>query len=147
MSRAASKQKFKMVQVELARASDFGANDKTFIVNTHLGEYLNYNDSILCYDLEAMNINNLDELEHSSRLVPPVVPVRKTFPRFRKMQKHRIWKLKELEKEGIDDNNFHKKNNPARQVNKDKEMFLRDIEEDVEFRGQIDLYRVHYYYI
>jgi nonsense-mediated mRNA decay protein 3 len=134
-----------MVQVELARATDFGNNDKTFIVNTHLGEYLNYNDSILCYDLEAMAINNLDELEHQNRLVPPVVPVRKTFPRFRKRQKHRIWKLKELEKEGIDDNNFHKKNNPARQANKDKEMFFRDIEEDVELRHQIDLYRVNIY--
>lgn len=73
-----------MVQVELARASDFGVNDKTFIVNTHLGEFLNYNDSILCYDLEAMTINELDELDNSNKLVPPVVPVRKTFPRFRK---------------------------------------------------------------
>jgi len=27
-----------MVQVEVARASDFGHNDRTFIVNTHLGE-------------------------------------------------------------------------------------------------------------
>jgi nonsense-mediated mRNA decay protein 3 len=142
VSRAASKQKFKMVQVEVARAADFGVNDKTFIVNTHLGEFLNFNDSILCYDLEAMTINELDELDNSNRLVPPVVPVRKTFPKFRKRQKHRIWKLKELDKEHIDENNYHKKNNPAKNKDKDKEMFLRDIEEDVELRHQIDLYRV-----
>jgi hypothetical protein len=42
--------------------------------------------------------------------------------------------LKELNKEGLDDNNFHKKNNPGKQKDKDKEMFLRDIEEDVELR-------------
>jgi hypothetical protein len=41
VSRAAAKNKFKMVQVEIARKDDFGKNDKTFIVNTHLGEILN----------------------------------------------------------------------------------------------------------
>ena len=51
---AASKQKFKMVRLELARASDYGHNDTTFIVNTHLGEVINYNDTVLAYDLNQM---------------------------------------------------------------------------------------------
>ena len=51
---AASKQKFKMVRLELARASDYGQTDKTFIVNTHLGEVINYNDTVLAYDLNQM---------------------------------------------------------------------------------------------
>ncbi len=45
-----------MVQVEVARAADFGRNNKTFIVNTHLGEVLNYNDTVLAYDLDAINL-------------------------------------------------------------------------------------------
>jgi len=40
ISRAAKLHKFKMVQVELARMEDFGKNDTTFIVNTHLGDIL-----------------------------------------------------------------------------------------------------------
>jgi hypothetical protein len=36
--------------------SDFGNNDETFIINTHLGEFLNYNDTVLGYDLESMNL-------------------------------------------------------------------------------------------
>ncbi len=64
VSRAATKQRFKMVQVEVARTSDYGKNDKTFIVNTHLGEILNYNDTVLGYDLEAININEFEELDH-----------------------------------------------------------------------------------
>ena len=40
-----------MVRLELARASDFGQTDQTFIVNTHLGEVINYNDTVLAYDL------------------------------------------------------------------------------------------------
>jgi nonsense-mediated mRNA decay protein 3 len=50
-SRAAVRQGFRQVQVEIARKEDFGVNDKTFIVNTHLGEILNFNDTVLGYDL------------------------------------------------------------------------------------------------
>jgi nonsense-mediated mRNA decay protein 3 len=84
VSKAAVKQKFKMVQVEIARAADFGKNDKTFIVNTHLGEILNYNDTVLGFDLEAMNMMDLEDFENKNNLVPPVVIVKKTFPKFRK---------------------------------------------------------------
>lgn len=52
-----------MVQVEIARKCDFGVNDKTFIVNTHLGETLNYNDTVLGFDLDMINLNELEELE------------------------------------------------------------------------------------
>ena len=50
-SRMAAKNKFKMIQVEIARKDDYGSNDKTFIANTHLGEFVNYNDTVLAYDL------------------------------------------------------------------------------------------------
>lgn len=50
-----------MVQVEVARKEDYGVNDKTFIVNTHLGEILNFNDTVLGYDLDAMNLADLEE--------------------------------------------------------------------------------------
>ena len=36
-SRAAAKQNFSMVRVELMRAEDFGTTDNTFMVHTHLG--------------------------------------------------------------------------------------------------------------
>lgn len=51
MSRAASKQKFHMVEVEIAKVEDFGKNDKTYIINTHLGTHLTFNDHVLGYDL------------------------------------------------------------------------------------------------
>lgn len=59
-------------------------NDKTFIVNTHLGEVLQYNDSVLGFDLDSMNLSDLDELSNINFNFPPVVLVRKTFPKFRK---------------------------------------------------------------
>lgn len=118
VSRAAARQKFKMVQIELARVSDFGVNDRTFIVNTHLGEILNYNDHVLGFDLEALNMMELEELDLKSNKfdLPPVVVVRKTYPKYRKMRKHRIWKLKHLEKEALDENNIHKKKDNKNQA-------------------------------
>lgn len=123
-----------MVQVEVARISDFGVNDRTFIINTHLGEILNYNDTVLAFDLDQININELEELDNKHP-VPPVVIVRKTYPKFRKRQKHRLWKLKHLDKEGIDDNNIHTKKDKNQAKNqKDYDMFLQDIEEEPELR-------------
>lgn len=52
VSRAAIKQKFKMVSVEVARKEDYGKNNQTYSVNTHLGENLNYFDTVLGFDLE-----------------------------------------------------------------------------------------------
>ena len=59
-SRAAIRQKFRQVQVEVARTADFGKNDTTFIVNTHLGEILNFNDTVLGYDMEFANVSEID---------------------------------------------------------------------------------------
>ena len=75
-----------MVQVEIARSSDLGKNDTTYIVNTHLGEILNYNDTVLCYDLVYLNANDLDIMDNQGKNMPEVVIVKKTFPKFKKRQ-------------------------------------------------------------
>lgn len=62
VSRATIKQKFKMVEVEVCRKSEYGTeNAQTFIVNTHLGEYLNYFDTVLGYDIDNMALGVLDD--------------------------------------------------------------------------------------
>jgi nonsense-mediated mRNA decay protein 3 len=146
VSRAAARQKFKMVQVEVARATDFGKNDKTFIVNTHLGEILNYNDTVLAYDLDAMNMMELDIMDSCNKSVPQVIIVKKTFPKFRKAQRERVWKLKNLAIEAIDDKNMHGKDKKTgkfkEKTDKDLEMFKDQIEDEMDLRGQINLYRV-----
>jgi nonsense-mediated mRNA decay protein 3 len=145
VSRAAARQKFKMVQVEIARASDFGKNDKTFIVNTHLGEILNYNDTVLCYDLDAMNMMELDIMDSCNKAMPQVIIVKKTFPKFRKVQRDRVWKLKHLAIKAVDDANIHKgkeKKGKPEKTNKDLEMFKNEIEDDMDMRSKINLYRV-----
>jgi nonsense-mediated mRNA decay protein 3 len=60
-SRAALKQKFKQIKLEIARKSDFGVNDQTFFVNCHLGELIDYNDTVLGYDIEQANCSEFEE--------------------------------------------------------------------------------------
>ena len=63
---AAARQKFKMVRLEVARESEFGVTDRTFIVNTHLGEFVNFYDTVLGYDLDQLNMQELDDYENDS---------------------------------------------------------------------------------
>lgn len=66
--------------------------------------------------------------------VPPVVIVRKTYPKFRKMQKHRLWKLKHLDKEKADEEKTNKKDKHNERYQRDMHMFMQDIEEEPELR-------------
>lgn len=96
-SKAAIRQRFRQIQVEVARKEDFGSNDRTFIVNTHLGEVLNFNDTVLGYDLLQNSIGDLDDYEKVDKYMPDIVLVKKTYPKFRKRQRNRIWKLKHFD--------------------------------------------------
>lgn len=71
-------------------------NDKTFNVNTHLGDILNFNDTVLGYDLLQSQLSDLDQFDQDLQL-PDIILVKKTFPKFRKRQRNRIWKLKHFE--------------------------------------------------
>ena len=53
-----------MADIEVARVSDFGRNDVTFMTRTHLGGFLNAGDSCMGYDLTNLNANddNLDRM-------------------------------------------------------------------------------------
>lgn len=62
-SRAAARNKFRMVQLEIARESEFGVMDRTFFVKTHLGNVINFNDTILGYDLAEITCQELEDYE------------------------------------------------------------------------------------
>jgi hypothetical protein len=70
--------------VEVARKEDFGVNDRTFIVNTHLGEVLNFNDTVLAYDLLNANISQIEDFQRNDLLLPDIILVKKTYPKYRK---------------------------------------------------------------
>ena len=149
--------------MEIARKEDFGVNDTTFIVNTHLGEILNFNDTVLGYDLEHCQVSDLDEAHLADDRLPPVVIVKKTYPKYRKNRRARMWKLKHFddlkdvakvqndhdmseEEEEESKQAIKKKVKKGKKVKetgdgKDYQLFLQDLEEDKELRSQVNMYR------
>ncbi|XP_074307482.1 60S ribosomal export protein NMD3-like [Silene latifolia] len=64
--------------VQIARVSDFGKNDRISSVRTHLGHILKPGDYALGYDLCGANFNN-SEAEERSGSFPDAVLIKKTY--------------------------------------------------------------------
>ncbi|KAJ3192522.1 hypothetical protein HDU82_003147, partial [Entophlyctis luteolus] len=135
---------FGLATVEISKSKDLGT---TMLVRTHLGNVLRPGDHVLGYDLRNANFNdeNWDKFVSKSggkknAVVPDVVLVRKSYPNARKKSKNRNWRLKTITIEEEVEAMGKSKAEKAK-AEQDYEMFLRDIEEDPELRGMINLYK------
>jgi nonsense-mediated mRNA decay protein 3 len=92
-SKAAKRNKFKLAEVEVQRDSDIGVTDKTYFTYSHLGEVLEFNNTVLAYDLEPVNLEGVNQDN-----IPDVVLVKKSYPKSREKfrTKKRNWKLKHI---------------------------------------------------
>ncbi|KAG0759204.1 hypothetical protein G6F57_007740 [Rhizopus arrhizus] len=127
-----------LCDVHVARMSDFGRNDEEFIARSHLGAFLNPGDTVMGYDLTRANFNNGEFDQLSQTELPDVVLVRKSYPARKKKSKQRNWKIQQLGKEV--DEMLPRKQDQAR-IENDMELFMRDIEEDPEFRANINIFK------
>jgi len=128
-----------------------GGDDGIYHTRTHLGAILQPGDIVLGYHLTHTNFNSnaFDALDDSR--VPDVILVKKTYPNRRKNKKARNWKLKSIAKEADDQADVNggvgrgalgrRGGLDSKNVEKDYELFLRDLEEDPELRQAINLYR------
>eukprot|EP00826_Nyctotherus_ovalis_P015626 TRINITY_DN1445_c0_g2_i2.p1 TRINITY_DN1445_c0_g2~~TRINITY_DN1445_c0_g2_i2.p1 ORF type:complete len:570 (+),score=180.44 TRINITY_DN1445_c0_g2_i2:177-1886(+) len=126
---------YSYADVELQRISDFGVNDNRVFATTHLGNVLKIDDRVLCYEIASLNCQ---EIEGLTKELPDLIIVKKKRMRKRANQK-RIWKLKQIEKEPMEDTKVNKKLEERNE--KDYEEFLEELEENPELRSKIDLYR------
>ncbi|KAF4637742.1 hypothetical protein G7Y89_g354 [Cudoniella acicularis] len=138
----AQKGRWLLAEATVARASDLGSNDKTYYTRTHLGNVLHPGDSVMGYMLTGTNFNSpqFDALEESntySSQIPDVMLVKKFYARKRKA-KNRNWRLKRMTR---DEGDLLPKKADQERMDKDYEMFLRDVEEDTELRATMALYK------
>jgi nonsense-mediated mRNA decay protein 3 len=136
------KGKWLLAEATVARASDLGVNDNTYFTRTHLGNILHPGDSVMGYMLTGTNYNNpqFEALEKSNAYastIPDVMLVKKFYARKRK-SKNRNWRLKRMAK---DEGDLLPKKADQERINRDYEMFLRDVEEDTELRNTLALYK------
>ena len=131
-----------LAEATVARSSDLGVNDITYFTRTHLGGVLHPGDQVMGYHLTGTNFNNphFDALEESSNyssIIPDVVLVKKFYAR-KKKSKARNWRLKRMNKE---EGEMLPRKQDQERMERDFEMFLRDVEEDTELRSTLALYK------
>lgn len=122
-----------LADVELMRTSD----NHTFTTRTHLGGILHAGDDALGYNIEDSNFNDPNFEKLNDNKIPPVVLVKKHYPR-RKKNKSRAWKLKHL---GREESEVLPRKQDQERAERDYELFLREIEEDTELRNTLHLYK------
>lgn len=137
-----AKGRFLLAEATVARASDLGVNDTTWFTRTHLGSVLHAGDTVMGYHLTGTNFNNpnFEALEQSNTYassIPDVILVKKHYAR-KKKSKSRNWRLKRMNKE---EGEMLPKKQDQERMERDFEMFLRDVEEDTELRSTVALYK------
>jgi len=125
-----------LAEAVVAKDSDFGHNNITYTTVTHLGGILRPGDRAFGYDIASLNANA--DFSHVRHALPDVILARKHFavPRRRK---RRVFKLARIDKEELELKGRGKKEQEDKQAVEFEE-FVRDLEEDPELRGKINLY-------
>jgi len=131
-----------LAEATVAKASDLGRNDKTYYTRTHLGNVIHPGDSVMGYMLTGTNFNNtqfeaLEESNTYSSQIPDVLLVKKFYAR-KKKSKNRNWRLKRMTREEGD---LLPKKADQEKMDRDYEMFLRDVEEDTDLRATLAVYK------
>ncbi|EKM57529.1 uncharacterized protein PHACADRAFT_138716 [Phanerochaete carnosa HHB-10118-sp] len=123
--------------------------NQIFHTRTHLGGILQPGDIAMGYFLSNSNFNSDDFASLPSHRVPDVILVKKAYQNRRKKNKVRKWKLRSIAKEAGEEGETgsgrgvvgRTGGRDQKKVEEDYELFLRELEEDEEMRGAVNLYR------
>ncbi|KAF9257819.1 NMD3-domain-containing protein [Marasmius fiardii PR-910] len=126
-----------------------GMSNQIFHTRTHLGSILQPGDTALGFFLTNANFNSDEFAALESGRIPDVILVKKTYPNRRKKNKARNWRLRSIGKEAGEEGETgsgrgvvgRMGGRDQKKVEEDYELFLRDLEEDPEMRGAVNLYK------
>ncbi|RDB27082.1 60S ribosomal export protein NMD3 [Hypsizygus marmoreus] len=134
-----------MMEYDSAR----GASSQIYHTRTHLGAILQPGDTVMGYHLTNSNYNSDDFANLEPARIPDIILVKKSYPNRRKKSKARTWKLRSISKEAGEEGETSNARGVVgrlggrdqKKIEEDYELFLRDIEEDPEVRGAVNLYK------
>lgn len=123
--------------------------NQIFHTRTHLGGILQPGDTAMGYFLTHANFNSDDFASLPAHRIPDIILVKKSYPNRRKKNKTRGWKLRSIAKEAGEEGETGNARGVVgrmggrdqKKVEEDYELFLREIEEDEEMRGAVNLYK------
>lgn len=139
------KGRFLLSECTVARAADLGVNDTVYLCRTHLGGVLHPGDTVMGFLLTGTQFNNdhyeaIESSKQYSSTIPDVMLVKKVYPRRKKAggSSRRNWKLKRMARE---ESEMAPRKQDQDRMERDFEMFLRDVEEDEDLRQGMSLYK------
>ncbi|EPQ52359.1 NMD3-domain-containing protein [Gloeophyllum trabeum ATCC 11539] len=120
--------------------------NQIYHTRTHLGAILQPGDAVLGYHLSNTNFNSDDYARLPAERIPDILLVKKAYPNRRKKSRPRNWKLRSIAKEAAEDTDGkgvigRMGGRDQKKVEEDYELFLRELEEDPELRGSVNLYK------
>ena len=126
-----------------------GMANQIFHTRTHLGAILQPGDSVMGYHLSNANYNSDEYASLPASRIPDIILVKKSYPNRRKKSKSRNWQLRSIAKEAGEEGETGKERGVVgrmggrdqKKVEEDYELFLRELEEDPEMRGAVNLYK------
>ncbi|TFK48954.1 RNA binding protein [Heliocybe sulcata] len=120
--------------------------NQIYHTRTHLGAILQPGDAVLGFHLSNTNFNSDDYAKLPADRIPDIILVKKAYPNRRKKSRPRNWKLQSIAKEAAEDSDpkgviGRMGGRDQKKVEEDYELFLRDLEEDPELRGTVNLFK------
>ena len=95
-------EKHVLCDIWLVKASELGINNNLIHTRTHIGHLLKTGDTVLCYNIEDANINNIHYEKLNKDHLPNIIIVKKYYGD--SSSNHRNWKLKYIINEDVDYN-------------------------------------------
>lgn len=118
--------------VWVVRANELGMDGQQYYCRSHLGHLLQPGDSVLGLDLRTANFNDVNLDRMKAERIPDVVLVKKVYGESLHRSQKRKWKLQHLEGGEVVDGATNER---------DYVDFLEDLEEDPDFRQNINIFK------
>lgn len=136
--------KWRLADATVARSVDYGRNDNTHFIRTHISNFIQPGDMALGYDL-GNAVFNEGLLDGHKKLELPDFVLFKKFYGKKNRSKRRMWRLKrlnmELDDSVIDVANRKSALDPISKMAAEQEEFMQDLEQDHELRSSVNLYK------
>lgn len=139
-----SKGKWCLADATVARSVDYGQNDNTSFIRTHIGHFVQPGDLALGYDLGNAVFNDGLLDGHKKLELPDYIMFKRSYPK-KNRAKRRLWRLKRLNM-ALDDSVVETVNrrsalDPIARMAAEQEEFMQDLEQDQELRSGVNLYK------
>lgn len=138
------KGKWRLADATVARSVDYGVNDNTHFISTHIGSYLRPGDLAKGYDIANAVYNESYIAGHKRLELPNYVLFKKSYSK-KNRSKRRTWTVRrlnmELDDSVVDTPNRRSALDPIGRMAAEQEEFLQELEQDPDLRSNVNVYK------